>query len=204
MSLEKMWDKINEQEDDSLASLLQEKALPKFTSQSPLLKIKKRLLQSWILSLITCLVYIVIIITNPIWQVQTAIGIVLLFSLWATAQSFKHYKSIDDTISSSNPLLAELKRHHQSIMKWMHVQQKVALFLYPIAAMGGFMLGGVWGSGKPVEVFLSKPIVLVALVICCVVLMILSHYLARWLCKVSFGKHLDALQQMIRELENGQ
>jgi hypothetical protein len=204
MSLEKMWDKINEQKDDSLASLLQEKALPKFTSQSPLLKIKKRLLQSGILSLLTCFFYIYIIIANPIWQVQTTIGMVLLFSIWATVQSFKHYKSIDDTISSSNPLLAELKRHHQSITKWMQLQQKVALFLYPVATTGGFMLGGVLGSGKPVEVFLSKPIILLALLICCVVLMILSHYVARWLCKVGFGKHLNALQEMIRELENGQ
>ena len=84
----------------------------------------------------------------------------------------------------------------------MKVQQQAALIIYPISAAGGFLLGGVLGSGKSVEVFMSKTVVQVALLVCIIILTPAAYYLARWMYNCSFGKHLAALQKNINDLES--
>lgn len=181
--------------------MLQETSLLKLSSHNPLQKIKKNLLVNMVWGATVCAFYIAVIIYFPIWQVQTALGPVLVFSLWAVYTAYREYKKINTTVSSANPLLAELKRHHQSITAWLNTQQRVALLIYPISAAGGFMLGGALGSGKPVEVFLSKPVILITMFITIIILVPACFYLARWMFKHSFGKHLEALKSNIYDLE---
>ncbi len=201
MSIENDWSRINEQRDDDLAKMLQQTRLSKLSSQNPLNKIKSNMLINMIWGILICAFYIIIILSFPIWQVQTALAIVLIFSLWALIMVYNEYKKINTVISSTNSLLDELKRNHRSLTNWMNTQQRVALIIYPVAAAGGFMLGGVIGSGKPVEVFMGKPIVLLVLLITIIILVPACYYLARWMFRFSFGKHLDALLQNIKELE---
>ncbi|MBC7886741.1 MAG: hypothetical protein H7Z13_02555 [Ferruginibacter sp.] len=201
MSIENTWSQINDQPDDDLSSVLHQPRLSKRSSHNPLDKIKRNLLINMIWGIIICVFYIVVIIYFRIWQVQIALAIVLIFSLWALYTAYSVYKKINTNISSANSLLIELKRHQQTITGWMHAQQRAGLFIYPVSAAGGFMLGGVIGSGKPVEVFMSKPIVLIALLIIILLLVPACYYLAKWMCRYSFGKHLDALQKNINDLQ---
>jgi hypothetical protein len=83
------------------------------------------------------------------------------------------------------------------------MQEKVALFFYPIGAVGGFMMGGVIGSGKTIGEFMSKPVVLIALVIVLVTLIPACYYLAKWMNKKAFGDHLEKLKENINQLKNG-
>lgn len=201
MSINKTWEAINDPHDDDLSSLLKTTRLSKISSHNPLEKIKKNLLLNMILALFICGLYIWVIFTFRIWQVQLAIFIVLIFSLWAIYTAYHQYKRIGTIISSSSSLLSEMKRHYASIMDWMSLQQRVALFIYPVSATGGFMLGGAEGSGKPVAEFMSKPLILIVLVIALLVLVPACYYLAKWMFKISFGKHLAVLKRNIEELE---
>lgn len=201
MSLEQNWNNIQGQEDDDLSALLQRPSLSKLASHGPLEKLKKNLFYNMIIAAVICVLYVVVIFYFHIWQVQIAIGITLIFSLWALYTAYVVYQKINTTISAANPVLAELKRHYEYITTWMKSQQKVALFIYPVSAAGGFMLGGVSGSGKTVEEFMSKPVVWVALLIAIAVLVPACYYMAKWMCKHAFGKHLDTLMKNIEELE---
>jgi cation transporter-like permease len=201
MSIEKTWDEINEGGDEDLSSLLHTGTLSKLPSHNPLQKIKSNLLANLIWCVVLSIGYIIIISYFRIWQVQVSLGIVLAFTLWALYEGSVQYKKLNSQVSPAGSLLHELKRHHQSISNWMKVQQQVGLFVYPISAAGGFMLGGVLGSGKSVATFLSKPAAQIALPICIVVLVPAGYYLARWMYKHSFGKHLAALQKNINDLE---
>jgi len=80
-----------------------------------------------------------------------------------------------------------MKRHCESITTWLNNQQKVALIIYPVSATGGFMLGGVIGSGKSVEVLMSKPVVILVLIVTIIILVPICYYLAKWMCNYSFG-----------------
>ena len=192
MSIDKKWAGINELQDDDLSSLLKSSRLSKITSHSPLEKIKKNLLINMILAVLICLLYVAIIFYFRIWQVQLCTILVLLFSLWALYTAYLQYKNINSTISAVNPVLHELKRHYQSITDWMDMQQRVALFFYPVSAAGGFMLGGVSESGKTVSEFMSKPLVWVALLIAVIVLVPACWYLTKWMFKYSFGKDIKS------------
>jgi hypothetical protein len=201
MSTNHLWDEINEPQDDDLSSLLKASRLSNISSQNPLEKIKRNLLINMAWGILISLLYVAAISYFRIWQVQLCLVVVLLFSLWALNTAYLQYKQINPAVSPVNPLLAELKRHHQSITNWMNTQQRVALFIYPVSALGGFMLGGVEGSGKPVSVFMSKPIVLIALLVALAVLVPACWFLTKWMFRYSFGKHMKTLKQNIDALE---
>lgn len=195
------WMELNEANDDDLTAMLQPKSLSALSSNNPLKKIKTNLLINMIWAVVICAIYIAIMLYFRIWQVQLCIGIVFLFSLAALYSAFVQYRNISVEVSPHNSLLAELKRHYTSITRWIEAQMKVALFIYPISGTGGFMMGGVVGSGKPVETFMQKPMVLVALVIALAIAVPLCWYLARWMSDYSFGKHLKVLKENIDALE---
>jgi hypothetical protein len=201
MSINKTWSTINEPQDDDLTSLLKTSRLSKISSHNPLEKIKRNLLINIIWGVLICLLNIAALFYFPIWQVQLCIFLVLLFSLWALYTAYLQYKNINTAISPVNPVLDEMKRHYQSITSWMNTQQRVALFIYPVSALGGFMLGGVSGSGKPVAVFMSKPHIWIVLIIALAVLVPACWYLTKWMFRYSFGRHMKALKENIVALE---
>ncbi len=201
MSIEKIWGSINNKQDDDLVSLLHTSKISKLSSHNPMDKIRKNLLLNMIWGILVCLFYLFIICYFWYWQVQVMISIVLLFSLWATYTAYKEYKKITATVSATNSVLNELKRHQHSITNWMKTQQRVALYIYPVSAAGGFLLGGVLGSGKPVHVVMGKPMMYVILLVTIAILVPACYYFARWMFKYSFGKHLEALKVNIKALE---
>ncbi len=83
----------------------------------------------------------------------------------------------------------------------IRTQIKVALFIYPISAAAGFMLGGVVGSSKAAEAFMQKTVIWIILLVVVIILTPLCYLLARWMLRYSFGKHLDTLQEKTNELE---
>lgn len=201
MSIEHNWKQMEGQVDDELSSMLNLSKISHLHSHNPLQKIKRNLLINMIWGVLICMVYLIIIITFPIWQVQAGLGIVFIFSGWAMYKSFIQYRNIKPDISANITLLDELKRQHQSFTEMIRTQLKIALFIYPISAAAGFMLGAVIGSGKPVEDFMHKPAVWIILLVAIIILTPLCHLLAKWMLRYSFGKHLDALQEKIAELE---
>ena len=200
MSIETDWKQLNEKGDEDLTALLRATTLNLLSSKSPLQKIKRSLLINIIFGGLICLIYVFVMLYFKIWQIQLAIGIVLLFSLWAVYSAYIQYIKIDDTVSS-NTILAELKKNYYSIVKWIRIQLRAAVCIYPVSVIGGFMIGGVLGSGKPVNDFLNRSVVQIALVICILIMVPVAYYLAKRLFRVSFGKHLKLLKQNIDDLE---
>lgn len=64
------------------------------------------------------------------------------------------------------------------------------------------MLGGFLGSGKSIDVIMQKPVMIIALLISIAILVPLCFYLARWMCKVAFGKYTEQLKRNIETLKS--
>jgi hypothetical protein len=122
------------------------------------------------------------------------------FNLWAMVKAYRLYITIDPDMSRHN-VLAYLKSHYNAFMEWQKQSMRVALWLYPFAAAGGFMLGGIVGSGKTPEAFLMNYKIQIALAITIIVLVPLSYLLAKWMTRVAFGVYVDQLKERIDELE---
>lgn len=201
MNLQEQWKQMNRPDED-LSSLIQ-KGVVAAPSKDPLEKIKRNLLINSVWGLVIAAGYVLVLIKFPVWQVLVCIGIVFLFTLWAVAKTILLYREIKKPMPH-NTLLQEMERHYQGIQSWMNVQEKAALLIYPVSAAGGFMIGGSLGAGKPIDIVMSKPIMLVSLVITIAILVPICIYLAKWLNKKAFGRYAAQLKQNIDNLKTEQ
>ena len=201
MSAEQIWSDMGKDKDNDLSSLIKRARLSGRPSKNPLQKIRQGLLINIGWGILISMGYVAVIFYFPIWIVQLCMGVVLLFTIWAVYTAWIQYKKLQLLQTATGTLLDEMRNYYDSVTEWMRTQQRVALFIYPVSAAGGFFLGGVLGSGKPVEYFMSKPFFMITLVVCVVVLVPVCYYIARWLFNFSFGKYLRALKQNITALE---
>ena len=202
MSLENQWRSLENQTDDTLSSLLVQGDFKKLHSNNPLMKIRHHLILSGRMATVLSIAYIILLFFYPYWQLLVCIGILLLFTAAGAYTSFNYAYSIHPMIKADSSLLQEMEKHFRTIKKWGKLQNRAAIFVYPFAAAGGFMFGGMLGSGKPIELFMSKTSVQLSLVAVILLLVPASLYLAKKLFNKSFGKHLKSLETNINELKS--
>lgn len=188
-------------EDGDLDQLLQQGFNRKSGPQLPLMKLKKNLRTNLLWSIVITLAYLLVIIFYPIWQVQLALIITSLFNCWVMWGGWKLYRSIDEAQLSQESLLTVLRTHYQEISAWGSTQLRLAVFVYPVAVVGGYMLGGVIGSGQAVDALFQQRNFKWALLLSVAVLVPVSYFLAKWLFRKSFGIYLDQIHAAIEDLE---
>lgn len=200
MSIEETWKTIGTRTDDTLSKLLKPSSIGKLQSSSPLAKIQRNMLINSIWGMLIAIGYIFILIYVPFWQVRLCISLVLVFTLWAVYTTLKQYNNLRISVPEHS-VLSEMERHYHNIRKWMSLQQWVGLLIYPVSAAGGFMLGGSVGAGKSVDEILARPKMVIAMIIVSLILVPIAYWLAKWMSKKAFGKHLAALKRNIDALK---
>ncbi len=201
MDIENVWQRSGGS-DDTLNKMFQQKDFSNFHSNLPLKKLKNNLLMGLIVAVFITALYMVLFYFIEIWQVHVALVIAILFNILVWFDTWKLYTNINVNVSSTNSLKDELQKNYLGFQKWWHIQERLGLFVYPIAATGGFILGGVEGSGKSVEAFLYNPKMLLVLGVTLLILVPLCYYGARWMFNYAYGKHLKKLKKLIDELSN--
>ena len=199
MDLENIWQQAGSK-DDMLNRILQQKNFDHLHSKLPLKKLKKNLVSGIAWAILITAGYLVLFYFIHIWQVYVALSIVIAFNIWIIILTWRLYKTIQDTITPSNSLKQELQKNYDGFQKWWAIQARLGLYVYPVAATGGFMLGGVVGSGKTVEAFLYRPSILIILAITIAIITPLCYYLSKWMFKYAYGRHLKKLKELIDEL----
>ena len=199
MDLENIWQQAGSK-DDMLNRILQQKNFDHLHSKLPLKKLKKNLLSGIAWAILITAGYLVLFYFIHIWQVYVALSIVIAFNIWIIILTWRLYKTMQDTITPSNSLKQELQKNYDGFQKWWAIQARLGLYVYPVAATGGFMLGGVVGSGKTVEAFLYRPSILIILAITIAIITPLCYYLSKWMFKYAYGRHLKKLKELIDEL----
>lgn len=188
--------------DDALNKMLQTNDFSNLPSKLPLTKLKKNLLIGMIGAVLITAAYVVLFFFVSIWQVYVAFGILIFFNTWIAVDSWNLYKNIKVNVSATNSLKEELQKNYTGFQKWWRIQERLGLFVYPIAASGGFIIGGVLGSGKSVEEFLYNPRMLLILGVTILILVPICYYGARWMFNFAYGKHLKKMKQLMDELSN--
>jgi uncharacterized membrane protein YqjE len=176
MDIEQVW-KGYIAETSSLPDMQSIGQLKPSNQSNPLKKMKKLLAQNMVGVALCVAFYVTIICFFNFWQIRVLIVITLIFTLWALATAWQLHRSANDNVSATN-LLNELKRNRDALNSWMRIQMRVAVFIYPFSAAGGYLWGGVLGSGKDVSAFMSKPIAGWTLIACIIVLTQLDENIA--------------------------
>jgi uncharacterized membrane protein YqjE len=198
MDIEQVW-KGHQAETGGLPQLQNIGQLRSSNQNNPLKKMRKLLVQNIIAVTFCIAFYVAIIYFFSFWQIRVLIAITLIFTLWALATAWQFYRSVNETVSANN-LLAELKRNRDALNSWMRIQMRVAVFVYPFSAAGGYLWGGVLGSGKNVSAFMSKPIAAWALIASIIILTPLGYLAGKWMFKKTFGKVITQLDENIASL----
>ncbi len=198
MDLKEIW-KATEASSEKLPEINSIDQLNSKGLKNPLKQAKKMLGKNIIYSVVIGIIYIPILFIYQYWQIQLFIGITLVFTTWAGYTGFKLYQTIETNVTANN-LLSELKRVVYTLEEWIRVQCKVAIFVYPLSATGGYFLGGVIGSGKTVDEFISRPFVIYALIVTIIILTPTCYYLSKWMFNYSFGKAIKQMKKLIEEL----
>jgi uncharacterized membrane protein YqjE len=198
MDIEQVW-KGHQAETGGLPQLQNIGQLRSSNQNNPLKKMRKLLVQNIIAVTFCIAFYVAIIYFFSFWQIRVLIAITLIFTLWALATAWQFYRSVNETVSANN-LLAELKRNRDALNSWMRIHMRVAVLVYPFSAAGGYLWGGVLGSGKNVSAFMSKPIAAWALIASIIILTPLGYLAGKWMFKKTFGKVITQLDENIASL----
>lgn len=200
MGIEQQWQNYQPNDTD-LATMLDKLNVSRLESHSVLKNIKKNMVLGGILSVLTSVLILWVGLSFAIWQIQILLAIVLVFCIWTVVITVKLYRQTNIIIASGASLLEQLKSNKASVERYISVQMKVSLFVYPFDIAAGFLMGGVSGSGKSLEVFLRPVIVQVILGVVIIIFTPASYYLARYLFRLFFGRYLAQLTQLIADLE---
>ena len=128
-------------------------------------------------------------------------ALVFMYNVWSIVHTFRLYKRIPAHVPADHDLLNVLREQAEATTAWMKLHQRTGLIMYPLAVTGGFLVGGMHGSGLSPALFMAKPHVQLALVVALVVLVPLCHFLVRWMTRTAFGVHVEAMRARIAELE---
>ena len=167
---------------------------------NPLARLKRNLRMNMGWGIIIAGLFLVVAVISPSWVVQLAMGLMFAWTAWGTYGSWKLIGTLRPEICHNCTLVSELQRQHDLIRRWMRSQERTAIFLYPVAVTGGFLLGGLTSSGLSLPQLMARTPMQVGLVISILVLTPLSWLLVRWMNRKAFGTHLDALNQRILSL----
>jgi len=199
MDLEKAW-KDMENERPATFDEVDTHMLEKYKSNSPLKKIEKSLKLNIAYSIPICLFMLAIIYWYHFWLLRLIMLVLLLFSAVVVISALRLLKSIAGAGFTKENLVGELEFHYNSVSLWIRNQEIWGAFLYPVSITGGFMYGGTVGSGKSIPELMTKPLILISLAVCWLLLTPLCIWLVRKMFHISFGKYLEQVKANIDEL----
>lgn len=195
---EDMW-RTEGTHDPDLDAIIDHLPLKKQAGDAPLDKLRDALFYSMIWAIIITALYVYGLWRLNLWPARATFGIGIVFNLWILMLTIRLWNRINAVPQDLN-VIETLRFHHSQFMSWWRIQERTAIFFYPLAAAGGFLAGGVIGSGKSVEALLANRAILGFLIGTLAVLVPLCFWLARWMFRIAYGKHLDRLQRLIDEL----
>jgi hypothetical protein len=198
MELRELWKKL---ESDKLSKPVLGAVRIQKKSKHPVQKLKNAYLITSGFSVVSLLVFIVLFFLFDEWIVKVGLVFMICSYIFFLATNFSMYRKVNIALPIDQSFKTALEYTHQFISENIRFQERVALFIYPFAAIAGFLMGGSAGSGNVTKMLEAKEVIVI-MVVTSAVLTPVGFYLTRWLYKVSYEKYLTELKTRIDELES--
>ena len=198
MELREIWKKLEAEKLEVVRATSLAEWPPK--SKHPVRKLERAFLAGllFVVTFELIFLYLFWVFQHPLVRFFLVLVIIcyILFFIW----NYKVYRLIRQGIDFGGNLKSTLNKIYQDVTASLQFQRKAALFIYPIAAAAGFLMG--FATQKDPSVIMDKPWIIVIMVVTAIVLTPLGYWLARWMEKVSYGKYCDQLKQLIDEMKD--
>ncbi|MBS1506285.1 MAG: hypothetical protein JSS79_06550 [Bacteroidetes bacterium] len=170
-------------------------------SKHPVQRLKNAYLITTAFSVVCLAFFLYLFIVSPERLVKGSLLLVILAYVFFFVINYSMYKKINIALPVNKSLKEALTHTHDFITSNIKFQERVSLFIYPIAAASGFFLGGAEASSD-LETLMRKNVVIISFFLTLAIITPLSYYLTKWMYKISYGRCLLDLQGLIHELEN--
>lgn len=201
MDLDKIWGELGKEPVEG-GLIKGQSQLKNVKSLHPLIEVRNNLRITNIWGIVISIGYIVLMILYPYWQVLLGFSVVLTFNIVFIVHGIRIRKQLPRSVDAGHSMLHEMKVHHTAVTKWIDNQMYAARFVFPVAAASGFMMGGMWGSGKSLELLFTKPVFPISMLISAVLFSFAGIWLAKKMFGISYKKFLDRLKENIDQLES--
>lgn len=84
-------------------------------------------------------------------------AVLVLFTTWGVITTL-HMRLLLSEPDSPAPLLQELQRYVTLVKKWMRLQERLGVFVYPFGIIGGGLMGAYLVTGESVASLLSDKV----------------------------------------------
>jgi hypothetical protein len=197
MDIKQIWEKLEKEklESSQTDTLLK---WPK-KSKHPVNKLRQSFLIALLMTVFFLGLFSYLFAANNLLLLRIFIGLVIAAYLFFFVINYRIYREVSQPIDFSDSLLITLKNIYQNIDRMLRFQRKSALFIYPIAASTGFLLG-FSESKDPLLVF-QNPKLLLSMIGISLILTPLCYWLAIWMEKISYGKYIVQLKDLIDSME---
>ena len=196
--LQALWDKHSTREEQSKA--LQEKDLLRLHSNknAPLAKLRKNIYINTGFAIVILIGFLGLLfyIDGFLFRLFTGILCVsyvaaILFNIYMVRNYLREPAPDQSLKVYLTKLLNNMNKAFRSV-------ELIALMIYPIAMTAGFLLP-LTLDGK-IDLIYNEPVVQGILIACYIVLTPLCWYLAKYMNKVVFGKYLNQLEDILKDL----
>lgn len=197
MELQEIWKKLETEKLEVVRTTSLMEWPPK--SKHPVRKLERAFLAALIFVVFFEAVFAYLFFSFDHPLVRTFVALVIISYVLFFVVNFRVYRRIRQGIDFSENLQSTLVSIYNKVMEGLRFQRKAAIFIYPIAASAGFLVG--FASEKDPSLVVEEPWILLSMVIASIVLTPVGYFLAKWMEKVSYGKYCAQLKTLIDEME---
>jgi len=199
MELQQLWKKL---EQDKL-EVVKATALAEWPPRSkhPVRKLEQGFLVAllFVVFFEGAFLYLFLQFEHPL--VRSFLLAVILCYVFFFVVNYRVYRDIRKRLDFSDNLYHTLTHIYQKVDTSLRFQRRAAIFIYPIAASAGFLMG--FATEKDPSQIIEEPKLLLIMVVVSALLTPLGYWLARVMEKHSYGKYCTQLKELINQMEPG-
>lgn len=143
--------------------------------------------------------FIYLLIIMPQLIVKLFMVVMIIIYVFYFVLNYRILKNIQHSFRLDLNLKSTLQQVYDNTMSTLAFQRKSSIIIYPIAATAGFLLG--LSIEKDAVLMIQKWQIQIALLISIIIITPSSYLLARWMEKVSYGKYLAQLKNLLQQFE---
>jgi hypothetical protein len=182
-----------------LSRLLGTALIKKTASTDPLDRLRKSLRFSTALAAFVEVLYGVALCIYPFWPLNVFILVILLFNSWGFIGSLRLWLILA-LPNSPAPVLQELERYYRLINRWIRLQTRLAIFVYPFSIVAGGLFGAYIVTGEPVTHLLQDKVMDGLLIFLVIVITPLGTRISKFIAFRYYGQYLQILRKNLDEL----
>lgn len=200
MKIEDTWKSLNEGIDGLSDAEIRADMSANKKGLDPVQKLNKRLAWKIFFTILFLPMYVAVLFYVDSWLPQLLFAIIIVAHLIGLVFFIQRYRRARTLRLGAMDTRTTLKLYIENVKATLRQEELGGLILYPIAAAGGFFLSLL--EEMTLDEALADQRILITLLVLVIILTPVSHWLARWMNRKTFGRYLRELEERLRQIES--